>query len=261
MTVRRDLDASDAQSVPARYPAAVTTEDIEVNTSGYQHGLDVQVLSAEWDEDGVYFYQAFNDQIADWAIENQRFGGPGFNPTRMTWIKPSFAWMLYRAGYGRKHNQNRILKVKIPHVAVAELLANCQCRHGGGGSHGRVQWDPARDIMAGEGRTPRMLLKRRAIQIGLKDSLSKHYVDSVVCIEDVTALAHRVQEAHQAKNNEASGAAMSELLPELPVERPYMPQCSHAQLVLLGLLPGETALAVSQIGRGKVPPRGAPSTS
>merc|ERR1719222_1171691 len=25
-----------------------------------------------------------------------RFGGPLFNPTRMTWIKPSFAWMMYR---------------------------------------------------------------------------------------------------------------------------------------------------------------------
>ena len=48
-----------------------------------------------------------------------RFGGPDFNPTRMTWIKPSFAWVLYRSGYGRKHNQTRILKVKLAHEAVA----------------------------------------------------------------------------------------------------------------------------------------------
>ena len=55
-------------------------------------------FNGEWDEEGVSFYQAFNDKIADWAVENQRFGGPHFNPTRMTWIKPSFAWVLYRAG-------------------------------------------------------------------------------------------------------------------------------------------------------------------
>ena len=45
---------------------------------------NVQVFNAEWDEEGVYVYQAFNDQIANWAIENQRFGGPDFNPKRMT---------------------------------------------------------------------------------------------------------------------------------------------------------------------------------
>ena len=31
-----------------------------------------RVFEAEWDEEGVYFYQAYNDPIADWAIENQR---------------------------------------------------------------------------------------------------------------------------------------------------------------------------------------------
>merc|ERR1719353_2039225 len=69
----------------------------------------------EWDSEGVFFYQAFNDRIADWAVEHQCFGGPDFNPTRMTWIKPSFAWVLHRSGYGRKPGQNRVLKVKLLH--------------------------------------------------------------------------------------------------------------------------------------------------
>ena len=99
-----------------------------------------RVFEAEWDEEGVYFYQAYNDPIADWAIENQRqediyrnilrtikdvvirLGGPNpppeWNPTRMTWIKPSFAWMLYRSGYGRKQNQTRVLKIKLSHDTV-----------------------------------------------------------------------------------------------------------------------------------------------
>jgi hypothetical protein len=197
----------------------------------------VQVFSGEWDQEGVFFYQAFNDEIADWAVEHQRFGGPQFNPSRMTWIKPSFAWVLYRSGYARKHNQTRILKLKLPHDAVAELLSQCQCKHGGGGSKGRVQWDPARDLMTGDGKVPREMLRDRAIQIGIKGSLSELYVNSVVSIEDVTELAHRVCSAHSSKSKEA----ISALLPALPVERPYMPRCSEPDLVRLRMLPEDRA--------------------
>mmetsp|Transcript_72431 Transcript_72431/g.205593 ORF Transcript_72431/g.205593 Transcript_72431/m.205593 type:complete len:424 (+) Transcript_72431:58-1329(+) len=194
----------------------------------------VQVFRGEWDEEGVFFYQAYKDEIADWAVEHQRFGGPGFNATRMTWIKPSFAWVLYRSGYGHKHNQNRILKVKLPHEAVADLLSRCQCKEGGGGSNGRVQWDPARDLMSGDGKAPRMMLRDRAIQVGLKGSLSELYVRSVMSIQDVTELSHRVGEAHRAK----SKAAVDELLPDLPAERPYLPRCPEADLRRLHMIPG-----------------------
>jgi len=200
---------------------------------------NVQVFNGEWDDEGVFFYQAFKDDIADWALAHQRFGGPSFNPSRMTWIKPSFAWVLYRSGYAYKHNQTRILKVKLPHDAVAELLSKCQCREGGGGSKGRVQWDPARDLMTSDGKVPRELLRDRAIQIGLKGSLSELYVQRVVCIQDVTELAHKVCSAHKAK----SKVVMSELLPELPVERPYMPNCSDTVLVRLKMLPGDRTIS------------------
>lgn len=30
---------------------------------------------AEYDEEGVFVYQAYNDAIADWALENGRLGG------------------------------------------------------------------------------------------------------------------------------------------------------------------------------------------
>ena len=62
-------------------------------------------IGADFDHEGVYFYQAFNNSIADYAVANQRFGGKDFKPVRMTWIKPSFAWVLYRSGYAAKHNQ------------------------------------------------------------------------------------------------------------------------------------------------------------
>ena len=83
------------------------------NESDTHHS--VQSFEGEYDDEGVFFYQAYCHEIADWALEHQRFGGSKFNPTRMTWIKPSFAWVLYRSGYGLKHNQERILKIKIGH--------------------------------------------------------------------------------------------------------------------------------------------------
>ena len=48
----------------------------------------VQVFNAEWDEEGVFVYQAFKDSIADWALENQQFGGPEFN------IQKFFEWIF-----------------------------------------------------------------------------------------------------------------------------------------------------------------------
>ena len=85
---------------------------------------NVQVIEAEYDDEGVYFYQAFNDEIADWTLEHQVLGGPFYNPTRMTWIKPSFAWVLYRSGYARKHNQTRILKIKLSHESASGIYIN-----------------------------------------------------------------------------------------------------------------------------------------
>jgi hypothetical protein len=216
----------------------------------------VPAFVGELDAEGVYVYQAFCDEIADWALENQRFGGSKFNPTRMTWIKPSFGWVLYRSGYGLKPGQNRVLKIKISHIALADLLRQCKCvdtnketrsKRSSDDGIGRVQWDPERDMLSADGREPRMMLRRRAIQIGLKGRLSEQYVNSVISIQDVTELSHRICEAHRSKKKDA----MAELEPRLPIEQPYMPLCSDHCLVELGMLPGEAASAVARLGRGK----------
>jgi hypothetical protein len=39
--------------------------------------------------------------IADPAVEARRFTPP-FSLSRMTWIKPSFRWLMQRSGWGRK---------------------------------------------------------------------------------------------------------------------------------------------------------------
>lgn len=247
---------------------AVGTDAVGVGSSADLHvaktgdgGIcdDVQVFMGEWDAEGVYLYQAFCDDIADWAVANQQLGGPKFNTTRMTWVKPSFGWILYRSGYGHKPSQNRILKIKISHDVLGQLLSQCHCRDTNkatrsgrkmeaGGGNGAVQWDPERDMMSADGKEPREMIRRRAIQIGLKGRLSEFYVQNVISIQDVTELGHRVCQAHRAKKNNA----MAELLPELPDERPYMPHCSDQCLVELGMKPGQTASAMARIGRGKV---------
>eukprot|EP00122_Pirum_gemmata_P015914 Pgem_evm1s14872 len=68
---------------------------MSIDVNGDFLSPNLQVFSADWDEEGVYFYQAFKPEIADWALKNQSLGGEAFNTRRMTWIKPSFAWMLY----------------------------------------------------------------------------------------------------------------------------------------------------------------------
>ena len=69
---------------------------------------------------------------------------------------------------------------------------------------GRVQWDPARETeMSDLDRKmplPRRCLKRRDIQIGLKDRLSEMYVASVISIEDVSQLAAKLKEAHTGRS-------------------------------------------------------------
>ena len=192
-----------------------------------------QIFRAEYDDEGVYFYQAYGDEIADHALRHGRPGGPSWGASRMTWIKPSLAWMLYRSGYGRKPGQNRVLKIKLSHAAVADILRRCtlaatasdrrrtaksrssdfdrddvaeepqefpasemfagRCR---GPGSGRVQWDPERDLYAREGREPRKLLRDRAIQIGVSGAVSEFYVEQILSVEEVTDLAREIGEAH-----------------------------------------------------------------
>jgi len=177
----------------------------------------------------------------------------------MSWIKPSLGWVLYRSGYGHKPGQNRILKIKVPHDALAQILSECQCvdtnkatrsKHSAesGSGNGRVQWDPERDVESADGKEPREMLRRRAIQIGLKGRVFETYLRSLTSIEDITELGHRICAAHRSKKKDA----MADLMLELPEERPYMPSCDDRVLVGLGMLPGGTASAIAQIGRGRV---------
>jgi len=61
-------------------------------------------IRAVFDEQTIRVYQAYGDAIADPALKAGTFVPP-FSMTRMSWIKPSFLWMMYRSGWGTKPGQ------------------------------------------------------------------------------------------------------------------------------------------------------------
>jgi hypothetical protein len=69
-------------------------------------------IRADFDRDTIVVYQAYNAAIADAALKAGRFVPP-FSFGRMTWIKPSFLWLMHRSNWGRKSGQERILAVRI----------------------------------------------------------------------------------------------------------------------------------------------------
>lgn len=158
--------------------------------------FDTRVIRAQFDETTIRVYQAFSPEIAEPAMESQRFG-PGFKMSRMTWIKPSFCWMLYRSGFASKQNQERILGIDIKRSGFEWALNNSTLSSHQSESQTadqwasllrsspvRVQWDPERDIKLDK------VEGVRAIQVGLSGPAAEHYVnDWIVRIEDVTTSA------------------------------------------------------------------------
>ncbi|WP_374581703.1 DUF4291 domain-containing protein [Pseudoduganella sp.] len=181
----------------------------------------IQQIRAIYDDQTIRVYQAYSGEIADSAIANGTFVSPPFKMGRMTWIKPSFLWMMYRSGWGLKDpGQSRILAVDISREGFEWALANSCLSHGQGTNDRekwrqllentpvRVQWDPERDLLL----QPQSY---RAIQIGL----SKHAVDLYVHswiqrIIDVTPIAHAIH-AHLLRNEIEAARTL------VPVERPY----------------------------------------
>lgn len=137
-------------------------------------------IIANYGFDFVTVYQAFSDEIADYAIKNQKFGGNDYSFNRMTWIKPGFMWMMYRSGWASKVNQERILAIKVDKKGFFEILKNSihttfyphlydsqeiwQLMLQS--SEIRIQWDPDHSPKGGK-------LERSTIQLGLKGEMLK----------------------------------------------------------------------------------------
>lgn len=174
-------------------------------------------IRARFDAQRVVVYQAYSPAIADAAVAAQRFVPP-FSIGRMTWVKPSFLWMMERCGYAAKPQQERVLAVHVARADFEQWLGQAALTHAGDeGSEAwrarleqaptRVQWDPERDV---RGRK----LAHRSLQLGLGREVAAHYAEGVLRLEDVTPLVKRLARLR------AEGA-WDEAARLLPEERPY----------------------------------------
>lgn len=183
-------------------------------------GVPIRQIRAVYNDTTIRVYQAYSDAIADSALRHGRFVSPPFKIERMTWIKPSFLWMMYRAGWGLKdEGQKRILAIDITRQGFEwALVHSCPSHSPQGMSMDdyaalkqrcpvRVQWDPERDLH----HNP---LPHRAIQIGLSKEAVGHYVNEWGHrISEVTSLAHEIYAlVQQGRLDEAKA--------KLPAERP-----------------------------------------
>lgn len=153
-----------------------------------------QIILGQLRRDNIIVYQAFNQEIAEYAVKNQRFGGPAYAFSRMSWIKPNFLWMMYRSGWASKPSQEKILAIEIglqhflsivkqavyssfqPDLYTSKETWENALKL----SELRLQWDPDHDP---NGRK----LERRAIQLGLKgETLQSFGNEWIVSIEDIT---------------------------------------------------------------------------
>jgi hypothetical protein len=181
-----------------------------------------RLIRAAYTDQTITVYQAYRPEIAAAAVRAGTFVPP-FSRSRMTWIKPSFGWMMYRCGWGDKPGQERVLAISITRTGFEWALAHSSLssykrdvypsvaeweevkRH----CPVRVQWDPDRSLKGAQ-------LGYRAIQVGLSGEAAHRYVDEWIrSITDITDYVHQVRSGLRA----AGGTLSSSL--ELPVERVY----------------------------------------
>ena len=160
---------------------------------------DLYEIRANYDRSSIVMYQAYSDDIADPALTKQKFVEP-FSFARMTWIKPSFFWLMHRSNWGQKPNQHRILAVHINRagwekaLSLGVLTSPENKIHGSGRKWEQafnqakvhVQWDTERSLSGAA-------LTYFSIQVGLSRHIIAEFVnDWIVKIEDLTPLVQKL---------------------------------------------------------------------
>ncbi|MFF2847093.1 DUF4291 domain-containing protein [Streptomyces sp. NPDC058001] len=191
----------------------------EFGTTAYPTPRPVREIRAAQTPTTLTVYQAYGPEIGNTAARDGRFGG-GWRRERMTWVKPSFLWMMYRSDWGTAEGQQVVLAVEITRSGFEWALSHSCLSHYKPGVHAdraawkrelrqspaRVQWDPERDVRLRP-------LPYRALQLGLSGEAAHRYADEwIVSISDVTPLAHRVRGLVREGRVEEAGR----LLPEEP---------------------------------------------
>ena len=183
-------------------------------------------IRADYDRETIVVYQAYREAIGKPAIDNNKFGPP-FSLNRMTWIKPSFLWMMERSNYGQKSGQEYVLAVRIKRSAweyalSQAVLTSPEVRVYGNSENWRnlfdqakvhVQWDPERSLKGAK-------LEYRSIQVGISRFLIEEYVnDWVIDIQDYRPLVKKIAEFRKkGEYDKAKKLLPKEKVYELPEE-------------------------------------------
>ncbi|KAM4060146.1 ATP-dependent RNA helicase [Hirsutella rhossiliensis] len=205
-------------------------------------------IRALYDDSTITVYQAYNRIIAEAAVEAQRLNAsPTYRAGRMTWIKPSWAWMMYRSGYSFKDpGQERILAITMKREHFIALLKrgvltkkrrppleessspssssrannskNNDNTYSDANSSSsadvRIQWDPERTVRLEP-------LPYRSIQIGIPAALSSIWANEYITeIRDVTDRAQELKRVLE-KRPGITAAELAEL-GLVPEERPFL---------------------------------------
>ncbi|MER7170423.1 DUF4291 domain-containing protein [Streptomyces mesophilus] len=181
---------------------------------------DPKVIRAHHTDETVTVYQAYSPALGLPTARDGRFPAE-WKRERMTWIKPSFLWMMYRCGWGTKEGQETVLAVEIRRDGFEWGLANACLSHYVRGLHpdraswqrelkrapARVQWDPERDLRL-------KALPYRSLQLGLSGEAARRYADEwIVTVRDVTETARTIHSLVREGRLDAA----AELLPDEPV--------------------------------------------
>ncbi len=178
-------------------------------------------MRAVYTPETITVYQAYPVPIALAAARAGRFVPP-FKRDRISWLRPSFRWMMYRCRWASADGQDRVLAVEMSREGFEWALGHSclaqydhtfhadreQWTNALKESPVRIQWEPERSLAL----TP---LPYRALQVGLGVDVIDRYVQEwTVGITDVTHLARRIGEQVR-RGDEHRAQAM------LPDEMPY----------------------------------------
>ena len=174
----------------------------------------------------IRVYQAYNEKIAAAAVAANSFTAPRdlglWSETRMSWVKPSAAWMAYRCGWTvhKDANQARVLALDVDAAAFLELLAEAAVTQG----HCKdkpvvVQWDPERELDLTTKLPPdapflRALPEVRSLQVGLRAKSGASWLCDARVVRRITDVTPSFRSAHDALGNGDLEAARQALWPE-----------------------------------------------
>jgi len=184
-----------------------------------------QQIRANFDKNSIVVYQAYGKIIAENAVKNNKFQSP-FSFNRMTWIKPSFLWLMQRSNWAEKANQNYILAIRISREFWEELLnegvltnpdkliykngQDWDKKFKNAKVH--IQWDPERSLRGSK-------LEIRSIQVGVSRFLIEKYNEKgIIEISDLTPLVKKINNLRkQGKYKEAKKLLPPEKIYDLPI--------------------------------------------